>query len=247
MMRELVKKWLLDRGMVLSRPPGQFSLVNVKLRQAQARGLKLNCVLDGGASNGGWTRELRTVYPQATMICVEPRQDVQPALQQMATELRDIHIAPVLLGPEDRMTEFNESGVHSSALPNSQGKQFGTARQVEMITLDALIARLKAPWPDLIKLDLQGYELDALKGAGQCLSHAQALLLELSFFELQKGAPLADEVIAFLRQRGFCIYDIPSLWHRPLDGALAQGDFLFLRLDHPLRSDHRWSTDAEFA
>jgi len=247
MMRQLVKKCLLKRGMVISRPPGQFSLFNVKLENAKRRGLRLNCIVDGGASNGGWTRQVREVYPDAIMLAVEPRADVQPALQQLAAEMPGIHIAPVLLGPTEQLAEFHDDDDHSSALPNSQGQTFGTVRKVEMTTLDALITKLSLPWPDLIKLDLQGFELEALSGANKCLEHAQALLLELSFFEFQKGQPLFAAMVDYLNGRGFQIYDIPALWHRPLDGALAQGDFLFLRNGHPLIQDNRWSLDSRFA
>ena len=109
-----------------------------------------------------------------------------------------------------------------------------------MSPLDKLITQRQMPWPDLIKLDLQGFELDALRGSEQCLQHGQAVLLEVSFFEIQKGMSLAGEVIDFMRQRGFRIYDILALWHRPLDGALAQGDFLFLKEGHPLLRDESW-------
>jgi hypothetical protein len=113
-----------------------------------------------------------------------------------------------------------------------------------MTTLDVLVRRLSFPCPALIKLDLQGFEMDALKGAGECLRNAQALLLKLSFFRFQRGAPLAGEMTHFLGQHGFRIYDIPGLWSRPLDGALAQGDFLFLRDGHPLFADECWSADS---
>jgi FkbM family methyltransferase len=247
MWREALKKLLLSRGMVISRPPGQFDLLFVKLADHKRRGLDLRCVVDGGAANGHWTRQLRELYPNATVICIEPRPDAQSELQQLARELPNIHIAPVLLGPNHGNIEFHIDSVHSSALPNSQGRAFGETRTVEMTTLDDLVAKLKLPWPDLIKLDLQGFEMEALKGAAQCMEHTQALLLELSLYEFQKGCPLADEVISNLRERKFRIYDIPNLSHRPLDGALGQMDFLFLRNGHPLLADNRYSTDSEFS
>src|SRR5438552_1552045 len=97
-------------------------------------------------------------------------------------------------------------------------------------------------WP--VKLAAAKQRGLELRGATECLVHAQALLLDLSFFPLQQGAPLAGDVVCFLRDQAFRIYDIPALWHRPLDGALAQGDFLFLKQGHPLLTDNRWSTDS---
>jgi len=165
----------------------------------------------------------------------------------MRNELGNIHVACTLLGPSADEIYFNESGHQSSALPNSLGQSFGRTLKTRMSTLDALITEFGLPWPNLIKLDLQGFEIEALKGAIQCLAHADALLLEVSFFKLQRGAPIADEVISYARNNRFHIYDIPALWHRPLDGALAGGDFLFLREGHPLFADNSWSADTTFS
>jgi len=54
------------------------------------------------------------------------------------------------------------------------------------------------------------------------------------------------EVMAFLGERGFRLYDVPAFAHRPLDGAAAQADFFFIRNGHPLVSDNRWG-EGEFS
>ena len=244
MIRPLVKKWLLARDAVLSRPPGQFNVWEVRLRKARARGLRLERVLDGGAATGTWTRELRSIFPDAGVLAVDPRDDVQPELQRLKSELGNITVAQTLLGESVGEVEFNESSDQSSMLPDSSGATFGTVKRVPITTIDALVQSTGFGWPDLIKLDVQGAELIALRGATESLRHAQALLLELSFMQFQRGTPLFADMICWLRDRGFRVYDIASLWHRPLDGALAQGDFFFLREDHPLLADVRWSADG---
>src|SRR4051812_7221867 len=254
MVKDFVKRFLLSRGFILSRPPGQFAVWTIKLQKLKERGLQLNCVVDGGASDGGWTRELKSVYPQATVVCIEPREEEQPALKRLAQEMPHIIVAPALLGPTNGEVAFNLAGVASSALSASadaraaagSGATAAAAGQqmTAMSTLDSLIEKCGAPQPDLIKLDLQGFEIDAMRGATRCMERAQALLLELSFFEFLKGQPIAEDVIAFVRERGFRLHDIPSLWHRPLDGALAQGDFFFLKEGHPLLADNRWDASS---
>ena len=51
----------------------KFSIVEIKLAAARERGLKLNCIVDGGAHTGDWTREVKAIYPDATILAVEPR------------------------------------------------------------------------------------------------------------------------------------------------------------------------------
>ena len=244
MIRTLAKKWLLGRDVALSRPPGRFDVWDVRLRKAKARGLRLGSVLDGGAAYGNWTREFKEVFPDARVLAVDPRDDVRPDLQRLARELPGVTLAQTLLGESVGEVSFNESFDQSSMLPDSAGAAFGTVKRLPVTTIDALVQSTGFGWPDLIKLDVQGAELVALRGAGESLRHAQTLLLELSFFPFQRGMPLFADVVCWLRERGFRVYDVPSLWHRPLDGALAQGDFLFLRDGHPLLADERWSADA---
>ena len=130
-----------------------------------------------------------------------------------------ITVAQTLLGAHEGTIEFYESKHNSSILKDASGREWGKKVIAPVTTLDALITKLALPDPDLIKLDLQGAELDAMRGATRCLAHAEAVMLELSFIELQKGMPLIGDVVPFMAERGFRLYDVTGLWHRPLDGA----------------------------
>jgi hypothetical protein len=55
-----------------------------------------------------------------------------------------------------------------------------------------------------------------------------------------KGAPIFDEVVAYMKTIGFVAYDIIHGWYRPLDNALGQVDILFVKENSFLRSDHRY-------
>jgi len=245
--RPFIKRWLLRRDIIISRPPGQFEIGKVKLARLRDRGFKCRLAIDGGADEGAWAANFLSTYPDAQVLCIEPRANAQPALESLAKQRPGIHIARTLVGAAEGEVEFNESGAQSSMLKNSRGDSFGQTTRHPITTLDKLIERKGLPQPDLIKLDLQGAELEALRGAPRSLEAAQAVLLEVSFIAFQEGTPLAAEVIAFMQQRGFRIYDIFALWHRPLDGALAQGDFLFMKEGHSLLADRRWSADTGWA
>jgi len=242
--RSIVKDWLLRRGIVLSRPPGQFNVAHVKLRQLKLRGFEIHCAVDGGAADGGWTRELKEVYPGAQVLCIEPREQCQAALRKMSSELSGIHLAQTLIGDHEGEAAFFELGDSSSILKSEAAAVGKNLAQIPMTTLDTLIGQAGLPPPNLIKLDLQGAELTALNGARSTLAGAQAVLLELSFHRFYEGSAVFTEAIGFMRDAGFQCYDVFALWHRPLDGALAQGDFLFLKECHPLWSDRRWSLDS---
>ena len=71
------------------------------------------------------------------------------------------------------------------------------------------------------------------------------MILETSFLSFFKGAPVFADVIAFMGARGFCAYDLFALSHRPLDGALAQADVVFVPEDSPLRRHRHYANPAQ--
>jgi len=98
--------------------------------------------------------------------------------------------------------------------------------------LDTLLADL--PAADFIKLDTQGYELEILKGADRLLSTASAVLMEASLIQINAGAPLLHDVLAFMKERSFITYEIAEIHRRQLDSAMNQIDILFVRENSPL-------------
>ena len=117
---------------------------------------------------------------------------------------------------------------------------------VSTVSLDEAIAEHGIPDPSFVKLDVEGAELEILRGATRALERAVALKTEVAFIEQRVQQPLAFEVAAFLQERGYVLMDFiePHRWRRysttpapyvandriPYSaGQLAQGDFLFLR------------------
>ena len=70
-------------------------------------------------------------------------------------------------------------------------------------SLDVIVREKGFKLPDLIKMDVQGAELDVLRGADICVAHATDIILELQHTEYNKGAPNRAEVIEYLNQKGF--------------------------------------------
>jgi FkbM family methyltransferase len=79
----------------------------------------------------------------------------------------------------------------------------GTAKKVVTKRLDDIVKENNFPQPDLIKIDVQGAELDILKGAQEILKNTKWLILELPKVEYNIGAPTAHETIEWLAAQGF--------------------------------------------
>jgi hypothetical protein len=104
-----------------------------------------------------------------------------------------------------------------------------------MLVLDELIAEGKVPRPDFLKLDVQGYELEVLKGGERALSSTRAVLLEVSFIPFFERMPVALDVVNFMAARGFMWYDVLGIYRRRSDDALMQMDVMFVPKADPLR------------
>jgi hypothetical protein len=85
---------------------------------------------------------------------------------------------------------------------------------------------------DLIKIDVQGSELDILNGGEETLKRTSYVLLELSLVEYNEGAPLIDKVVDKMIEYGFCMVDILEYHRIPglYNGIIFQLDILFKKL-----------------
>jgi hypothetical protein len=93
--------------------------------------------------------------------------------------------------------------------------------------LDEAVPPGKVRRPVLLKIDVQGTEIEVLRGATGMLGEVDSVLVECSFVELYRGQALAGEVIAFLDERGFSLASVCS---PALDrGRVVQADLLFER------------------
>ena len=110
--------------------------------------------------------------------------------------------------------------------------------EVKAAPLDRLL-RLRPGDRALLKLDLQGYELAALRGAASTLLNTEVLLTEVSFFR-QGFEPTIAELVGLLDEHSFELFDIAALSSRARDDRLQQGDFVFVRRGSTLLSDTSW-------
>jgi hypothetical protein len=98
---------------------------------------------------------------------------------------------------------------------------------------------------DFIKIDVQGYELEVLKGAENRLNEVIGCELEVSFIEIYKRQPLFAEIDQFMRSRGFFLADLERFWWKrkemPLEiqerGTLAYGNAFYLKSEALAPSD----------
>jgi len=192
-------------------------------------------IVDGGANQGSTIDLFLSLYKKPKIYAFEPIPSLIKYLRECYHAQQNIEIVPCALGDANRQVEFNVTRnlVSSSRLKPAEVKkqyhglnvQIEDTIQVEMIRLDTWLSDVASI--DVLKLDIQGGELDALIGCGQLLKHTKIVYVEVEFIPLYDGQPLFSDIDAFLREHNFKLYNLYDLWTHT-DGQLTSGDALYI-------------------
>jgi FkbM family methyltransferase len=216
--------------------------VDWSLRNARSNGFSPDTIIDVGAYKGEWTRMAHRIYPDAEILAVEPLREKREQLQTLAESVPEVQYEAALLGAETKQNvPFHVNKTVSSVLPESEGTDASRESRT-LTTLDHVTEGSPFSQPDLLKLDVQGYELEVLRGGERILeTHPpELILMEVSLIEINEGAPLGADVVEFMSRTDYRLYDICSFMRRPYDDALWQIDALFVHEESALVASQRW-------
>lgn len=166
-------------------------------------------IFDIGSAVLHWQRHAKRIWPDSKIICF----DAFSPLEYLYT-VRNVDYKIVCLSGDDGSAQkFYQNDLLFGG--NSLFREIGFDNGItfpednyvlkETRTLDSVVKENKYPFPDLIKIDAQGGELNILKGASECLEHATYLIVELQHVEYNEGAVLAPVVIEYLKTKGFVL------------------------------------------
>jgi FkbM family methyltransferase len=199
--------------------------------------LPFDLVADVGANRGQFTLLCRRLRPTARVVAFEPLAGPAAVYRALFSGDLGVSLYCVALAPERGEMEMNisKSDDSSSLLPISRVQTDnypGTERigccKVPAAPLTDFISAADLTGRSLLKLDVQGFELEVLKSGAPLLPSFDWIYAECSFVPLYEGQALADEIIAFLKAHGFVL----SGKHNPSrgrNGLLLQADLLFTR------------------
>ena len=223
-------------GVHLGSPDLQWSLM-----QLRRLGFIPKHIMDVGAFKGDWARVGVKTFPEATIFCIEPQNESQQDLQELAREYSNIKVIQTLLGASKRENvPFQQIGQASSLLLRNANNEMTSS----MTKIDLLIESGLCEPPELLKLDVNGYEIEVLKGWTKRFEFCQVIQSEINLLPSVPDAPLLHEFVAYLYERGFVIYDIEEFIRAPSDGTVWLIDALFCRINSPFRKERVWRPKA---
>ena len=184
--------------------------------------------LDIGACTGEFSQVITKLAPQCQIVMVEANPNCEPYLQKLNHGYEMIALSNKTGKAELFVEKANALGTGTSLYrENTEWYADGKFDKVEVDT-DTLDNRkyFADEIIDLVKIDVQGAELDILKEGRSTIMRSNYVLIEVSVEEYNLKAPLIDSIVPVMKQYGFYIEDILD-YLRLNKNKISQMDILF--------------------
>ena len=201
----------------------------------------INCVLDVGANVGQFGRFLRDEGFSGTLLSFEPIASVYSELSRAIVKEPNWSCRRAALGELDGSAEINVSKNYvSSSLLKAKEWSISVEEGISELNREIVpLHRLDTIWPELpiplshasimLKIDVQGLELQVLRGLGDRISEINLFLLETSLIPVYEGEPTFEDVVAELRATGLHPVWIGPGWSSKTTKQVFQCDIVFAR------------------
>lgn len=194
-------------------------------------------VIDVGANAGQFTVASSKLFPSVIMHSFEPLPDCFSQLQKNVSSLKNITTYQIALGDWSGQTSLhvNSYSLSSSILPLAKAHKeaFPEATEsknitVEISTLDQIFKNDNLVSPVLLKLDVQGFELQVIKGGINILKHIDYVVMETSFRPMYEGEYIFKDIMKFMEEKNFRFMRPIGWLTSPQNGEILQMDALFV-------------------
>jgi FkbM family methyltransferase len=190
-----------------------------------------NVIYDIGASTLHWTKAAKNIWPNSEFCAFDA---IEEAEKLYKSENIKYNIG-VISDQDNKIVKFYENKENPAG--NSYYKEIGHPNSVNVypensyierksMTLETVVKRNNFLLPDLVKIDVQGAELDILKGGQTIINKAKYLIIELQNVEYNRGAPLENVTIEYLQSNGWEIVESKFSNNGP------DADYLFINTNY---------------
>ena len=195
--------------------------VNTNLyRRLKENGIRFNNIIDVGCYKGSWTSKLKLIYPDANYYLIDPNDKYKEKLEILGTFYQEV------VGQQKEKREFNFS---ENELEETGNSLYDENSNIEFNKKTIMVKPLKDIVPnqtyDLIKMDVQGAELEIIEGSLELFQKTKFVQLECPVHHNNKGAPEFEHYINYMANSNFKVFDIDTIF---FNNKLMVLDFLFV-------------------
>ena len=229
---DVLSKIGLRKYLILKRDGVHYARYQIFNRQWLAN-LKIRNVLDIGANVGEFTLIFHHLFDAPIIHSFEPLPSCKINLDAIATNKPNITFHPYALGARESTqilhvsshapssSILNMGQLHKTDYPHSAGS---SDVEIRCKMLDSVLGDVEFDGNLLIKMDVQGFELEVMQGGDKVFRAAKVVVLEMSIQELYDGEPGFDDLYCFLKSLGFT-------YHGSLKQSVSKNDESFLQCD----------------
>jgi len=214
-----------------------------------ARERDITVVLEVGSNEGGFAQRLRRAGYRGRIVSFEPQSEAFAKLESASAADPSWECIRTALGSQAGTATLNVAGNsmsssllgmtprHATAAP---GSGFVATESCAVATLDSLRDEvLRADDRVYLKLDVQGFEIEVLRGAAATLDQVAVVDIELSLVPLYDHSPRIDDVLGYLDERRFGLAALDPVFVEKATGAILQLNGLFTRVGDADSRPHR--------
>lgn len=193
-------------------------------------------IIDIGSNKGQFILLIEKIYPNKNIYSFEPIKEMIDKQKKFFAYKNNIIFHNVALGSSTTLKEFlitarmDSSSFLKIVSDKNKSKNYDIVenRNIQINTLDNLLINEKISHPVLIKIDVQGYELEVLRGANNLLKKTDYLLLEVSKNEMYQNQPIEKVIVEYLKNLNFDILKSNN-WSKIQNTNFYQRDIIFYK------------------
>lgn len=199
------------------------------IKRCLSRGLKVNSVIDVGASDGRWSKACMESIPDANYLLIEAQLAHNEGLKKLKTENKNVEYVLAAAGKENGTIYFDNTDLFGGLA--SEFKLGENFVELLMVSLDSELKKRKLKPPYLLKLDTHGFEVPILEGAKKTIKEASLIIIETYNYKLTDDSLKYYEMCAYMEKLGFSSIEMVDFMQRKHDNSFWQMDTFFIPSD----------------
>jgi FkbM family methyltransferase len=208
------------------------------LERIMVKDIKIETVIDVGASNGSWSKIVQQYFPKAFYYLIEANPYHLNSLEKFKLSSENIDFLLAAAGDINGEIYFDASDPFGGLASHTSSQ--GANIKVPIVTIDSVCKLHDFQPPFLIKLDTHGFEIPIFEGASEILNKTNLVIVETYNFNIAENSLRFHKICEYLENKGFRCIDICDPLFREKDLALWQFDLFFIRSDHPAFLCNSW-------
>lgn len=208
------------------------------LERIKVKDIKIETVIDVGASNGSWAKIVQQYFPKAFYYLIEANPYHLNSLEKFKLSSENIDFVLAAAGDINGEIYFDASDPFGGLASHISSQDANI--KVPIVTIDSVCKLHDLQPPFLIKLDTHGFEIPIFEGSSEILNKTNLVIVETYNFNIAENSLRFHKICEYLENKGFRCIDICDPLFREKDLALWQFDLFFIRSDHPTFLCNSW-------